>query len=176
MGPIRARSPQVRIVLRTDSGFARMALKSWCECREVDHVFGLARNPRLVRESAIELGPARATSKETGKPAKCFEEFRYRTLDSWSCERRVVGKAEQLAGDNGEPSLNPRFVVACLAAVAWPAASCRGGGGQRLDPCHCPVETGTSSAPSGGTAPMVHASAGQVVQVHVPGGMALAGS
>ena len=52
-----------------------MALKSWCECREVDHVFGLARNPRLVRESAIELGPARATSKETGKPAKCFEEF-----------------------------------------------------------------------------------------------------
>jgi hypothetical protein len=47
---IRARWPEVRIVLRADSGFAREALMSWCEANGVDYVFGLAKNGRLVAE------------------------------------------------------------------------------------------------------------------------------
>src|SRR4029450_11053188 len=45
---IRARWPQVRIVLRADSGFAREALMHWCEANGVDYLLGLARNARLV--------------------------------------------------------------------------------------------------------------------------------
>ena len=40
-----------------------------------------------------------------------FTDLRYRTLDSWSRERRVVAKAEHLA-----KGANPRFVVTSLLA------------------------------------------------------------
>ena len=120
---IRARWPQVRIVLRADSGFARDGLMGWCEANQVDYVFGLARNPRLVREIAAELDQARAAAEETGAAARCFKDFRYQTLDTWSRERRVVGKAEQLVAEGCEPSPNPRFVVTCLTAETWKAAA-----------------------------------------------------
>jgi hypothetical protein len=118
---IRARWPQVRIVLRADSGFAREVLMVWCEANRVDYVFGLARNSRLVGEIAAELALARAAAEETGKAARCFKDFRYQTLDSWSRERRVVGKAEQLVAGDGAPSANPRFVVTNLMAEVWTA-------------------------------------------------------
>src|SRR6201987_1500660 len=41
---IRTRWPEVRIVLRADSGFAREALMKWCELNGVDFLFGLAKN------------------------------------------------------------------------------------------------------------------------------------
>src|ERR1700760_3355412 len=41
---IRERWPQVRILLRADSGFAREALMAWCETNGVDFLFGLAKN------------------------------------------------------------------------------------------------------------------------------------
>jgi Transposase DDE domain group 1 len=121
VGQIRVRWPRVRIVLRADSGFAREALMVWCAANRVDYVFGLARNPRLVREIAAELAVAKAEAEQTGKPARRFKDFCYQTLDTWSHARRVVGKAEQLVAGSGETSANPRFVVTSLAADAWPA-------------------------------------------------------
>ena len=118
---IRARWPEVRIILRADSGFAREALMVWCEANGVDYVFGLARNPRLVGAIAAELALAKSEAEQTGKAARCFKDFRYQTLDSWSRERRVVGKAEQLVDGSGAPSANPRFVVTSLSAEAWAA-------------------------------------------------------
>ena len=103
---IREQWQKVRIVLRADSGFAREALMAWCEANGVDYVFGLARNQRL---EAI-LAEAARRCAETGKPARLFHEFRYRTLDSWICERRVVGKAEHT-----RQGANPRFVVTSLS-------------------------------------------------------------
>ena len=116
---IRARWPETQIILRADSGFAREALMVWAEQHRVDYVLGLARNPRLVGEIKAELAAAKAEAEQTGKAARCFKEFRYRTLDSWSCERRVVAKAEQLPGGSGETSPNPRFVVTSLSPDAW---------------------------------------------------------
>src|SRR5476651_2399942 len=52
---IRARWPEVRIVLRADSGFAREALMAWCEANGVDYVLGLARNDRLEQAIIPEL-------------------------------------------------------------------------------------------------------------------------
>ena len=115
----RARWPEVQIILRADSGFAREALMAWCEAHRVDYLFGLARNPRLVDEIAGELALAKVEAERTGKSVRRFKDFRYQTLDSWSCARRVVGKAEQLAEGGDPPSANPRFVVTSLSAAAW---------------------------------------------------------
>jgi hypothetical protein len=106
---IRQRWPKVRILLRADSGFARDALMTWCENNSVDFLFGLAKNARLNAEIATELAAAQDQSEKTGKPARRFKDFRWRTLKSWSCERRVVAKAEWTGG-----AANPRFVVTSL--------------------------------------------------------------
>ncbi|MGH9620599.1 MAG: IS1380 family transposase [Bryobacteraceae bacterium] len=109
VGLVRARWPQVRILLRADSGFAREALMAWCEQNRVDFLFGLARNTRLVAMLETEMAAARAEAETTGKPARRFRDFIWTTRDSWSRERRVVGKAEWTAGE-----ANPRFVVTTL--------------------------------------------------------------
>jgi hypothetical protein len=111
VGQTRARWPRVKIVLRADSGFAREELMAWCEAHGVDYVFGLARNERLVAAIAAELAAAEADSLAQGGPARRFAELEWRTLDSWSRERRVVAKAEHLA-----KGANPRFVVTSLTA------------------------------------------------------------
>jgi hypothetical protein len=108
---IRAQWPEVRIVLRADSGFAREALMSWCEVNGVDFLFGLAKNERLVGEIAAELAAAEEESKASGQPARRFKEFSWSTRDSWSRQRRVIAKAEWTAGE-----ANPRFVVTSLSS------------------------------------------------------------
>jgi hypothetical protein len=106
---IRSRWPKTRIVIRGDSGFCRDAIMSWCEANRVGYVLGLARNKRLHRALGQEMAEAQAEHERTGKAARRFRDFRYRTRKSWSCERRVVGKAEVLPGKT-----NPRFVVTNL--------------------------------------------------------------
>jgi Transposase DDE domain group 1 len=106
---IRAKWPKVRITLRGDSGFANDQLMSWCEANKVEFVFGLARNSRLEAALAPQLAEAKTLCQATGTPARVFREFDYRTIDSWSRARRVVGKAEHtLEGSN------PRFIVTSL--------------------------------------------------------------
>ena len=107
---IRGRWPEVRILLRADSGFARETLMAWCENNGVDYLFGLARNSRLVAEIETELQTAAELSRTTGKPARRFKDLIWSTRDSWSRERRVIAKVEWTQGD-----ANPRFVVTSLS-------------------------------------------------------------
>ena len=116
VGQIRERWLDVQIIVRGDSGFARDDLMTWCEDNGIDYIFGLARNNRLVRKIAKQLKKAKKRFWMTGRAARCFRDFRYRTLDSWSRTRRVVGKAEQLS--KGE---NPRFVVTSLSKEEFAA-------------------------------------------------------
>jgi Transposase DDE domain group 1 len=113
---IRQRWPEVRIIVRGDSGFAREELMSWCESHSVDFVFGLARNARLQRALGGELAQARTLFEESGKAARVFKDFVYRTKKSWSQQRRVVGKAEHLP-----KGANPRFIVTSLPSDMWSA-------------------------------------------------------
>jgi hypothetical protein len=117
---IRQQWPQVRIIVRGDSGFCREELLSWCEQHRVDYVVGLAQNARLLRQIASERAQAEGEYKQTGKAARVFTEFRYRTRKSWSRDRRVIAKAEHL--DKGA---NPRFVVTSLngTEMTFPTAS-----------------------------------------------------
>jgi hypothetical protein len=114
---IRESWPQVRIVLRGDSGFCRDELMSWCEEHAVDYVFGFARNERLRRMIATAMIQAAGQYEKTQKPERVFAEFPYQTTTgSWDRARRVVAKAEYLEGKE-----NPRYVVTSLTAEAWPA-------------------------------------------------------
>jgi DNA-binding transcriptional LysR family regulator len=114
VGQIRARWPQVKILLRADSGFARDELMTWCQANGVDYVFGLARNERLVGAITDELAAVEAERLAAGGgPVRRFADFPWRTLDSWSHTRRVVAKAEHLPRGP-----NPRFIVTSLPASA----------------------------------------------------------
>jgi hypothetical protein len=117
VGQIRAAWPQVRIVLRADSGFCRDELMSWCEAQGVDYVLGVARNERLGRIVEKPMRKAKRLQRQTGAPARVFTEFKHKTTTgSWSRRRRVVAKCEQL-----ENKANPRYVVSSLSATDWPA-------------------------------------------------------
>lgn len=107
---LRSAWPNAHIIVRADSGFCRDWLMCWCEATPgIDYVFGVARNSRLQKAIAKQMEQAKREHLQTGKPARRFRSFRYRTLKSWSRSRRVVGKAEYLS--KGE---NPRFVVTSL--------------------------------------------------------------
>jgi Transposase DDE domain group 1 len=107
---LRQAWPDVKIVVRADSGFCREEILRWCEDNGVDYLIGLAKNPRLTAAIAAELEQVRERFEATRQPARAFAELRYRTLETWSRERRVVAKAEHLA-----KGPNPRFVVTSLS-------------------------------------------------------------
>lgn len=118
---IRQAWPQVKIILRGDSGFCRNELMSWCEDNQVDYVFGLARNKRLRRIIGRAMWEATEQWKQTGQPARVFTEFDYQTGKGkknrgWSRARRVVAKAEHIDGKE-----NPRYIVTSLSAEEWGA-------------------------------------------------------
>ena len=113
---IRVRWPEVRIIVRGDGGFCREELMSWCEGQGVEYVLGLAKNARLKALIAEELQQAKAGYESSGEAARVFRECCYQTLESWSRERRVVGKAEHLS-----KGANPRFIVSSLPSEEYDA-------------------------------------------------------
>jgi hypothetical protein len=106
--------PQVRIILRGDSGFCRQLLINWCERAGVHYIIGLARNARL--EATVELAQLalREQYERTGCKQRLVDEFSY-AANSWPRERRVITRLE--CGSQGH---NPRFVVTNLSGdAAW---------------------------------------------------------
>src|SRR5881296_2895816 len=90
----------------------------WCEREGIDYVFGLVKNPRLLKEIREELKAAEVEWVKTGEMARVFKNLRYQTIQkTWSRTRRVVAKAEHIAQGS-----NPRFVVTSLPPKWFPAA------------------------------------------------------
>jgi hypothetical protein len=113
---LRERCPKARIIVRGDGGFGREEIMAWCESQpEVYYCLGLARNSVLIDKLGPALAHARARHCLTGGAStREFTEFVYRTRQSWSRERRVIGKAEVMR--EGE---NPRFIVTNLPAQGF---------------------------------------------------------
>lgn len=86
---------------------------SWCEASIYRLRVRAGQDDRLKAQIETEMSEAQA---ECIKPAKPGGSATYRTLDSWSCSRRVVGKA-----GNCKVRRNPRFIVTTLDAQRWPA-------------------------------------------------------
>jgi Transposase DDE domain group 1 len=148
---IRERWPQVRIILRADSGFARDGLMDWCETNGVDYIFGLPRNPRLVGAIKRELVLARRASRRSGHAERRFAILEnWDTRDGWARPRKVAAKAEWL-GDKA----NPRFVVTTLhwsdgdARKLYEDIYCaRGEMENRIKECQTDLFAGRTSAAS----------------------------
>jgi len=113
---IREVWPAVQIVIRGDSGFCREHIMRWCEDNQVGFVLGMAQNKRLTKILGKEMQAAKELFEQTGKAARVFKDFTYKTKKSWSRERRAIGKAEHL-----EKGSNPRFVVTSLSAEEFSA-------------------------------------------------------
>jgi hypothetical protein len=105
---IRERWPNVKIILRGDSGFCRWRLLRWCDNHGVSYLFGLARNARLERELQPTIAEAQVAFEATGQKQRLFTQFTY-AAKTWDRPRRVIGKAEYTA-----QGANPRFVVTNL--------------------------------------------------------------
>lgn len=105
---IRSRWPEVRIILRGDSGFSNERLMRWCDKNDVGYVFGFQKNNVLNREIACEMTRARIEQSCYGEKRSCFKWFRYQA-EGWHRHRWMVGKAEY----SGKGP-NPRFVVTNL--------------------------------------------------------------
>lgn len=114
---IRERFPEVSILVRGDSGFAREGIMAWCEEHAVDFCFGLARNSRLEFYLEPALARAEKLSGAAGSSQRVYEEINYQTRESWSRPRRVVGKAEWTPHGS-----NPRFVVTSLTREDFAAS------------------------------------------------------
>lgn len=114
---IRKRCRRARIIVRGDSGFCREQIMAWCEAQRplVYYCLGLQKNSALINRLAPALAQARARRCLTAAPSvRVFAEFEYQTVKSWSCSRRVIGKAEVMAAGD-----NPRFVVTNLPAAGF---------------------------------------------------------
>lgn len=120
---LRRAWPRTRFILRTDAGFCREEIMAVCEgLPRVDYVLGLAVNARLKAAVSEELKAARKARDETDAAARRYADFEYSTRDSWSRERRVVGKAEALPANGAQSKKdNARFVVTSLSAKYYPA-------------------------------------------------------
>lgn len=106
---LRRAWPQVRMMIRADSGFCRWRMLSWCERHGVQYLIGLAKNARLNRLAEPYLAQAAKAFADTAQAQRCFAETEY-GAESWDRARRVLIKAEHTA-----QGANPRYVVTTLS-------------------------------------------------------------
>jgi hypothetical protein len=104
--------PNVRIIVRGDSGFCRWETMRWCEKNRVEYIFGIARNAVLERLAWHLSENAKEVYEQTHEKQRIFGEVRY-AAQTWDVERRVIVKAEHM-----EKGANPRFVVTSLPGEA----------------------------------------------------------
>ena len=106
---LRKAWPDVRILVRSDSGFAKPEIYDWCEEKGIHYLIGLATNSRLrtLAQTYLRWASVEYRLNDVEK-VRNLHDARYAAKD-WPHERRVLIKAE--VTEQGE---NPRFVVTSL--------------------------------------------------------------
>jgi hypothetical protein len=110
---VKQRFPQAQIAVRGDSGFCTPHLLETleqlnAELGDVEYLFGLAKNPALLKKAAPAMSQAEELFRSRREKAQCFSSFFY-AAGSWSRPRYVAAKAEHSA-----LGANPRFVISTL--------------------------------------------------------------
>ena len=105
---LRQAWPDVRIVLRADSGFCRWRMLRWCDNNDVFYIVGLAKNKRINEIAAQQIDQARKGCEATRRKQRLFGNLRY-AAHSWDRERRVIARIEHTSKGS-----NPRYVVTNL--------------------------------------------------------------
>ncbi len=132
---LRARWPEVEIIVRGDSHYGRPEAMDWCERNRVGYIFGLAGNPVLNR--MVQGDVARTVLDRDAHPdqekVRRFGEFRY-AAGSWKVERRVIARIE--ASPLG---IDTRFIVTNLRGlehVLYEVVYCARGQAENLIKAH----------------------------------------
>ncbi len=110
---IKSRFPSAQVLVRGDAGFCvpRILLGMEAlndELGEVDYLFGMAQNSRLLSAGSSFIKEAKNRFECGQTHVRMFGEFAY-AAESWPRTRRIVMKAE-----HSEKGSNPRFVVTSL--------------------------------------------------------------
>jgi hypothetical protein len=123
---LRQAWPNVRILLRGDSGFGVPEMYSACQRLEIDYTLGIGMNARLKKFSDSLLETAVAQYQATGQPQRLFTAFWYRA-GSWPAQRWVVVKCEANAqGTNRRAVVTNRPGAFVLPGAAYDAYADRG--------------------------------------------------
>ncbi len=139
---LRERFPQVKILLRADSGFGVASVMAWCEAHRIDYLLGLRSNQRLQTLSTPIQRDAALKYRWAGDGCKEYGEFFYKA-GSWPHKRRVIVKAEITRG-----ALNPRYVVTNLEGdpeAEYEHSCARGDRQNRIKEMKLGLESGRTS-------------------------------
>ena len=102
---LRANWPDVRILIRADSGFSKPSIYQTCEELKVEYLIGLGMNSKLKEVSETRLCKSIEQYEQTNQKQRMFHTCEYQAK-TWSHSRQVVIKAE--AGPEGT---NRRAIV-----------------------------------------------------------------
>lgn len=108
---LRARFPEVAMVVRGDSAFGIRAVIQFCEKVGLDYVLGLNRNKALDRLSTPVQMDTALKYKWEGNGCREYGEFGY-AANTWDGERRVIVRSQVTLHE-----LNARFVVTSLKGL-----------------------------------------------------------
>ncbi len=106
---LRKQWPNVRIIIRGDSGFCRHQMMNWCERHDVGYVLGIAKNSPILEMLSPWIDAVNEQYERSGNPLRWFTHIQY-AAQSWSRQRRVIAKIEHTG-----KGMNPRFVVTNLS-------------------------------------------------------------
>jgi hypothetical protein len=109
---LRQAWPEVKLIVRGDSGFCRSRALRRFEAWGIDYIIGLQKNVALEWRSAIAMQALADQYQAVGTKQRLIDEFTY-AARSWPHERRVIARLEHDAH-----GANPRFVVTSLAGDA----------------------------------------------------------
>jgi Transposase DDE domain group 1 len=109
---LRQAWPQVKLIVRGDSGFCRAKALHRFEAWGIDYIIGLQKNVALEWRSAIAMHALAEQYEAVGTKQRLIDDFAY-AARSWPRERRVIARLE-----HGAQGANPRFVVTSLRGDA----------------------------------------------------------
>lgn len=142
---LRQEWPDVRIHVRTDSGFAVPAYYLACERMRIEYTAGLGMNAVLQRESQELLTAAVAAWEQTEQPQRLFTAFEYQA-ESWPQPRWVVVKCEAHAqGTNRRAVVTNRPGARIVPQGAYDDYTDRGESENRNKELKCELAAGRLS-------------------------------
>lgn len=109
---LRSAWPQVRVIVRADSGFCRLKALRRFDKWGVHYIIGLAKNEALLNTVAVAQAALAEQHALEGGKQRWIGELTY-AARSWDRQRRVIARLEH----DGRGA-NPRFVVTSLQGDA----------------------------------------------------------
>lgn len=123
---LRARWPDVRILIRADSGFATPRFYETCERLGIEYTVGLGMNAVLRRHSEELAAEAVLRFEATREPQRLFTVFEYQAK-TWPQPRRTIVKAEaNPAGTNRRAVASNRAGATVLPQATYDEYAERG--------------------------------------------------